>query len=246
MQTIRITTSQNIDIDYEIAGLGARILARLIDWGVFIVILIAIISLKLTNAAGSKFLTTGIPIVMVIFAIFFVLYDLICEAFFNGQSVGKRIMKIRVISLDGAQPSLGQYLMRWIFRIVDFGITFQVGGLIAAVLTEKNQRIGDMVAGTVLVQTTPSTPFDQVAFTPISDNYKPMFPEAGRLTNSEVVLIHEVMRNFKISDNYPLVYNTATRFKQHLNIVSPVGMDDLTFLQTLITDYNYAAIHAEA
>ncbi|HEY0055484.1 MAG TPA: RDD family protein [Pedobacter sp.] len=246
MQSIRITTAQNIDIDYEIAGLGARILARLIDWGIFIALFIAIISLNLIGDRASKLFQTGIPIIMVIYFLIYVLYDLICEVFFNGQSVGKRIMKIRVISLDGAQPSLGQYLMRWIFRIVDFGITFQVGGLIAAVSTEKNQRIGDMVAGTVLVQTTPSTKFDQVGFAPISGNYKPVFSEASLLTNSEVVLIHEVLQNFKISDNYPLVYSTATRLKKHLNIVSPVEMDDLTFLQTLITDYNYAAIHAEA
>jgi uncharacterized RDD family membrane protein YckC len=246
MQTIKITTSQNIDIDYEIAGLGARILGRLIDLGIFIVLYLAFLSLTFIGLSSSKSILSGFSIIMIVYMILFALYDLICEVFFNGQSVGKRIMKIRVISLDGGQPTLGQYVMRWIFRIIDFTITMELGGLITAVSTHKNQRIGDLVAGTVLVQTTPSTLFDQVGFAPISDDYKPLFTEAAQLTNSEIVLIHEVLQNFKISDNHPLVYSTATRLKDHLNVVLPIGMDDLTFLKTLVTDYNYAAIHAEA
>ncbi|RYE17506.1 MAG: RDD family protein, partial [Sphingobacteriaceae bacterium] len=143
MQTIKITTSQNIEIDYEVAGLGERIVARIIDYGIFILIIIAIASVSVmgiglstqVNFFGSLF---GIAYIIWLFA--FIFYDLICEVFFNGQSAGKRIMNIKVISLDGARPSLGQYVIRWLFRIVDFLITFQLGGLISVILTKNKQR----------------------------------------------------------------------------------------------------------
>src|ERR1700743_3830347 len=121
MQTIRITTSQNIDIDYEVAGLGERILARLIDLAIFVLILI------LGSFIGSLtnlFLDPGVGLIIIltIYITLFVFYDLLFEVFMNGQSIGKRIMKIKVISLDGGQPRFGQYLLRWLFRIVDFAL----------------------------------------------------------------------------------------------------------------------------
>lgn len=243
MQTVRITTSQNIDIDYEIAGLGERIVARLIDLAIFFVLYIAATISDLMMQTRLHFYR--LPVLILLCAILFIFYDIICEAFFNGQSIGKRIMKIKVISLDGGRPSLGQYLMRWMFRIVDFLITFQLGALISMVLTENKQRIGDIVAGTTLVLTKPRTDFNQVAFAPVADDYTPVFPQAAELSNAEIVLIHEVINSFAKNDNFPLLYNAATRFKQHLNIASPSGMDDLTFLQTLIKDYNYAAVNAQ-
>lgn len=238
MQTIRITTSQNIDIDYEIAGLGERIFGRLIDLAISIPLVLAF--WIITN---SFKIDTTIFFIIGMLVLFF--YDLVCEAAFNGQSIGKRVMKIKVISLDGGQPTLSQYLMRWIFRIVDFSLSMQLGALIAVSVTEKHQRIGDLVAGTTLVRTHARTNINDIAFTPVDANYISVFPQAQQLKNAEVALIHEVVKNVKRSDNYTLLHNTAVRFKQHLNIESPKGMDDLTFLQTLVKDYNFAAASTE-
>ena len=82
----------------------------------------------------------------------------------NGQSVGKRILKIKVISLDGSQPSIGQYFIRWLFRLVDFALTAQVGGLICVAVSKNKQRIGDIVAGTTLIKTVPYTQLDHMLF----------------------------------------------------------------------------------
>ena len=156
MQTIRITTSQNIDIDYEVAGLGERILARVIDLGIFFLIFI----LGLFFEGLTSFFTSsgeGAVILITIYAVLFVFYDLIFEVFMNGQSIGKRIMKIKVISLNGARPSVGQYLLRWLFRIVDF-LIIEPGliALVVAAVSEKPQRIGDIVAGTMLIRIQPA------------------------------------------------------------------------------------------
>jgi uncharacterized RDD family membrane protein YckC len=243
METIRITTSQNIDIDYDLAGLGERIIGRLIDLALFVVILIGGVSLEIVSNS-SRIL--GMPVFFVTCLAVATFYDLVCESFFNGQSVGKRIMKIKVISLDGARPSLGQYLIRWVFRIVDFLVTFQIGGLIAVVATSKRQRIGDIVAGTILIRTSPRVNSSQVAFLPPEEGYEPVFNEAGQLKSAEIMLIHEVISNVEKSHNFPLLHQTANRFKQHLQVTSPYGMDDLSFLQTLIKDYNYCTVKEEA
>ena len=239
MQTIKITTSQNIDIDYEVAGLGERILARLIDLAIFFLIyLLGIAIAGLTNWLIDGSL--GIIIVIIIYAVLFVFYDLIFEIFMNGQSVGKRIMKIKVISLDGGQPRVGQYFMRWLFRIVDFLLTWPgLVALIAAAVSEKTQRVGDMVAGTILIRTKPRTQINNIVFMPMYDGYQPVFKEAGQLNDKDIELIHEIIGAYMKSGNNMVVYNMAQRVKEHLNVVPPNGMNDMLFLQTIIKDYNH-------
>ena len=239
MQTIRITTAQNIDIDYEVAGLGERILARLIDLGLFLFILILgsifanITSLWTDSGIG------GVIVVIIYFALF-VFYDLIFEIFMNGQSVGKRIMKIKVISLNGTRPNVGQYLLRWLFRIVDF-LIIEPGlvALVVAAISEKPQRLGDIVAGTMLIRTSPRTKINNIAFMPMYDGYQPIFKEAGQLSDKDVELIHEVINTYIKTGNGVIVYNMAQLVKDHLNVAAPNGMNDMLFLQTVVKDYSH-------
>ena len=102
MEIITVHTAQNIDIDYEIAGIGERIVARIIDYAIFISFYFIFIFLII-----GKMPQSALIICAIIMATIFVFYDLICETLLNGQSVGKRIMKIRVISLNGNRPRFG-------------------------------------------------------------------------------------------------------------------------------------------
>ena len=163
----------------------------------------------------------------------------------NGQSIGKRVMKIKVISLDGSRASFGQYLLRWLFRIVDFGLTSGGCALITAAVTEKTQRVGDLVAGTALVRTAPRTQRNSVAFAPVYDGYIPVFSSVTQLKDKDIILVHEVIESYIKSGNSVIVYNTATQLKKVLGINIPNGMDDLLFLQTLVKDYNHIAATAE-
>jgi len=239
MQTIKITTTQNIEIDYEVADLGERIVARIIDFGIFILILIAFgVVAAINGTLVSKQNLLGYIIIglYISWIISFVFYDLICEVFLNGQSVGKRIMKIKVISLDGARPSLGQYVIRWLFRIVDFLITLQLAGLIAVILTKNKQRIGDLAAGTTLVSTKSRTDVSQIAFAPVQQDYVPVFNTVNQLVDRDIVLIHEVIQ----SQNPVLIHNMANQIKTHLSINTK--FDDLSFLQTVVKDYNFLMV----
>ena len=238
MNTIKISTTQNIAIEYDVAGLGERIAARLIDMGIFILVYFAgLIFIGLLAGSGAD--EVGLIIAVGIYGLLYVFYDLVCEVFFNGQSVGKRAMKIKVVSLDGTQPTMGQYLLRWLFRIVDFVLTSGVGAIIAVAVTQSKQRIGDIVAHTTLVKTTPRTQLSAIAFRPLADDgYQPLFPEASQLSDQDAALIHEVLQNYTKSGNNLLIYNTANKLKDHLQVQLPQGMDEMLFLHTVIKDYN--------
>lgn len=244
MQTIRITTSQNIDIDYEVAGLRERIVAYLIDMAMFIVIFIAaMIVMSMLNILNSEGALIGV--LVIIYASLYVFYDLACEIAMNGQSVGKRIMKIKVISLDGARPRFSQYLLRWLFRIVDFALSSNLCGLICIAVSDKSQRLGDMVAGTTLIRTAPRTKINNIAFSPSADDYQPVFAAAAGLNDKDIELINEVINSYIKNRNSVLVYNMAQRIKDLLGITPPPEMNDMLFLQTIIKDYSHIVAQAD-
>ena len=158
----------------------------------------------------------------------------------DGQSIGKRIMKIKVISLDGGQASMGQYFIRWLFRLADFVLTAQVGGLILVALTEKKQRLGDIVAGTTLIKTESRTPITQIAFqTEEIADYTPVFPAVHQLSDRDIELIHEVISTYYKTYNHDLVYAMSAKTATHLGLTLPEGMNEMTFLKTVIKDYNH-------
>ena len=244
METVKVNTSQHIDIDYPVAGLGERMAARLIDLGLFFAF--AIVTALLLAWAGL-FESEGIVfiVILIIYGAGFVFYDLLCEIFMNGQSIGKRLLKIKVISLDGAQPSLGQYFIRWIFRIIDFTpLTAGVGGFVAVAVTENKQRIGDLVAGTTLIKTVPRTKFQNIAFHPIHEEYNPVFDNVSQMTDKDIELIHEVLTTYYKTSNHNLVYHMAAKVANHLNAKVPTGMNELDFLKTIVQDYNHITSRA--
>lgn len=238
MDTIKISTAQNIDIEYEIAGLGERIAARCIDLAGFVVLyfLAMIIGvIGLVSFSGASFY-----VALIGFAILFVFYDLICELFMDGQTFGKKALKIKVISLDGAQPTFGQYIFRWLFRMIDFGFPFGWGvvALVSVVVTKNHQRVGDILAKTTLIKTRPRTQIENVAFSfALPDEYQPVFKEVLHLNDRDIELIYEVLTGYYQTGNPQLIYAMATKIKEHILTTIPAGMNELQFLETVMKDY---------
>lgn len=244
METIRVSTSQHIDIDYPVAGLGERIVARLIDWGVFLGAYILFIVLGLTVGQTSNEIVIGA--LVIIYLVSYVFYNLLCEIFMNGQSIGKRIMKIKVISLDGGQPTLGQYFIRWIFRLVDFVLSMQVGGILCIILSDKKQRIGDLVAGTTMIKTVQRTKFENIAFHPVMDeSYTPVFDHINALSDRDMELVHEVIAAFYKSSQFDLLPVMAAKIAEIISVKPPRYGDELEFLNLVIKDYNHVTSRME-
>lgn len=240
MDTIKISTAQNIDIEYEIAGLGERIAARCIDLvGFGLLYLVAVI---LMIAASYGMSSDAGMVVIIIFIVIFAFYDLVCEVAMGGQTFGKKIMKIKVISIDGSQPTLGQYALRWVFRIIDFGVPLGWGvvALVSVAVTKNHQRLGDLLAKTTLIKVSPRTTINHVTFSvPLPDGYEPQFKEVMHLNDRDIELVHEVITGYYQTGNAALIYAMAAKTKAHINADIPPGMNELQFLEAVMKDYSH-------
>lgn len=231
MQSIKIQTSQNIEVEYQLAGIGDRLVAAIVDVALYIAYYTLIILLE----SQFHFLRHNAAVFFVFLPVSF--YSLISETFFNGQTVGKRAKGIQVISLDGGQASFGQYLTRWLFALVDKWLLFGMVGIILIALSEFNQRLGDKVAGTVVVRTQQRTTLHDTIFVETAEVYQPLYPAVVQLSERDIALVREVLtRNAKLQ-NYELLMKTAARIKEVLAIHTAHEAQD--FLYTVLKDYNH-------
>jgi uncharacterized RDD family membrane protein YckC len=236
MHTVQVHTAQNIPVEFELGSLGDRILGRILD-GLFILAYVAawVLILVFSHLRDQ----TWIAGTVIIGAIPILFYDLVLEATCHGQSLGKKIMHIRVISLDGKQPAFSQYLIRWLFRLVDFSLTENLCALLCVALNPRHQRLGDMVAGTVVIRTRARSTEADTLYVPLAQDYQARYPEAAGLSDSDVRLIKEVLAHYARSGNLVLLHDTAEKVRQTLGL--PAVADPASFLQTILTDYNYLA-----
>ena len=240
MNTIRITTSQNIDLEYELGSLGDRIVGFILDWLIilaYILIFAAIVGF--TDLGNFLNNNSWITILIIIFPIFF--YDLLCEMFLNGQSPGKKVMKIKVVSLNGEQATFSQYLIRWLFRVIDFPLSLYLAGFITIAVSDKRQRLGDIIAGTTLVKTKARTNFDQTLYVPTAPiEYKVAYPEVINLSDRDVQLVKEVLLTVRRSGNTMLAVQAQQKIESVLRIKN-LHEDSMSFLHVVLADYNHLA-----
>lgn len=233
MNSISITTTQNIELEYELASLGDRIIARILDALIIIAYGVLLAVLFFSNGLVEDNIW-----IIFIFALPIIFYDLASEVFMNGQSVGKRVMKIKVISLDGGQATLGQYMIRWAFRLIDFSLTSSLCALISVAVSEKKQRVGDMVAGTTLIKTITRTALQQTMYVPTETvDYTVQFPEVVNLSDLDMQLVKEVIITANRTGNSRLAHEAAEKIKETLGVHS--NLEPTQFLQVILADYNH-------
>ncbi|HNO99634.1 MAG TPA: RDD family protein, partial [Ferruginibacter sp.] len=209
MSLIQIATPFNIDIEFEIAEFHKRLLAYLIDFVLLLIYLFGSATFLFgTIRLGSENLGFGILVVLLPM----LFYSLLTELWMGGQTVGKKIMKIKVVSLDGGEATLGQYLIRWFLRFYEWSfiiistfyfniflgfILLFIGGIASIIIisvTAKNQRLGDLAAGTVVVNTKTKLTIDDTIFIDIrKTDYKVMFPQVMRLSDRDINTIKGVL-----------------------------------------------------
>lgn len=231
MQNVNIRTAQNVGIQYELAGLGARMAAFAIDVAVLIAYFIAI-SIILSKL-GLDSLWLGF-----MFYLPAMLYHLLCEIFLNGQSIGKKQMNIRVVKLDGSSPSIGGYLLRWLLRPIDISLFSGAIAVVAIALSKKGQRLGDMAANTTVVKVAREVKVNSHELIKnLQEEYKVTFPEVRKLTDAEINVIKEALLVNKQHANNRPVYAVADKIKAHLEISS--DLPPVKLLYTIVKDYKY-------
>ena len=231
MENVSINTSQNVQISYTLAGLSDRIFAYLIDAAIMISItMVLVIILTYSGVLESS------PFLILIAIIPAFFYHLILEITQNGQSIGKKIMNIKVVKLNGAQATIGGYLLRWLIWPID---TFFYGGIAILCITigGKGQRLGDIAAGTTVIKITKSGFLKEHTLSNLDENYIPVFQNANELTVEYVELINKAIRaKLELLDDKP-VEAIAEKTRRKLNIKTE--MPDLKFLHTIVKDYHH-------
>src|SRR5437762_6572003 len=149
-----VATPERVSFDYQVAGLATRGIAQLLDLlilvGVLVGLYFAAIAISATGAAGADtvaFLLALLGSFVVIFGYFWA-----CEAFWSGQTVGKKVFRLRAVGDRGEPMTFVQAGIRNIVRIVDF-LPYAYGvGLVVLFVNGRGKRLGDLAAGTVVVK----------------------------------------------------------------------------------------------
>jgi uncharacterized RDD family membrane protein YckC len=235
MENIRIQTTQNVRIEHELATLGDRTLAYLID--TVIMVVWVLVMLQFRESFGSVYELEPQIVWLFVLLLPMALYHLLFEVLANGQSVGKMIMKIRVIRTDGAQPTLGNYLIRWLTRIIEFTM-FQGLALIFFLIIGKGQRLGDLLAGTTVIRTRRRLTLQDTVVYDVEPTYTPSYPQAQNLTHRDVEVIKEALVFGKKNKNYHILAEAFTKVQEVLGVENK-SIPSIQFLETVVKDFNY-------
>lgn len=161
----------------------------------------------------------------------------------KGQTPGKKILSLQVVSMTGNQPSISQHLIRWIFRIIEtplyfFALVPVIIPAVAIVRTPYNQRLGDLIAGTIVISTKRKGSIEETIFRDMSNSdYQPQFPQIMKLSDRDMNKVKDLLdRALKAKDD-DLAARVALRVKEVLHIEA--SMSDTHFLETVLNDYNY-------
>jgi uncharacterized RDD family membrane protein YckC len=150
---VRIETPEQIDVSLEIAGLGSRFVAQLLDWLIKWGTLFCVAMVLLIVAGGFEQLSFVVQAVVVaLFYVFLLGFDIYFELKNNGQTPGKKTAGIRVVREGGASLDFTSACLRNVLGLVDFLPAFYLLGALIAMLTPRGQRLGDLVAGTVVIR----------------------------------------------------------------------------------------------
>ena len=250
MLSVKLDTGFNIEVAFPISPFHRRMFAWCID--VLLMFLYGLVCEKLfgflpeKKAANTEWLVVliGLPVLF---------YYPLMEILTNGQTVGKRLLGIRVITLEGGQATVSQYLLRWVFRTADFPVwifaaiftgalpwycsILTFSGIGCVIMSHKSQRIGDIIAGTIVIFTRSKTSWQDTVFIEVEAGYKPRYPEVMRLSDKDLNSLKSIIEAVKKNNNREIAFRISERIKSKLSMQA--DQDPLEFLETLLKDYNY-------
>jgi len=152
---IKIRTPESVELEFTLAGIGNRTIALVVDyliWGAVLIGLLifwSILSLQLQRYFGEGIDLWISAISLLITFTVYTGYFVIFETLWRGQTPGKRYSKIRVIRDDGQPAGITQAILRALIRPIDD--TFLIG-MFLIILTKREKRLGDLIAGTLVIQ----------------------------------------------------------------------------------------------
>lgn len=263
MSVVRIATNFNIDIEFTAPPFYRRLFAWVID--LVIQIFYIVVAFRFLNWLAEDMRGDDNNMKMwalsLLFFLPFLLYHVVLEVTMNGQSIGKKIMGIKVVSENGGKPSIGQFVIRWLIRTSDYTLIiviilipyaqifgaqvyWGVAGAIALLIadlvlvnTSKQQRLGDILAHTVLINTRQNERLTDTVFLEVSEQYVPRFPQIMQLSDKDINALKGIIDTAKKQKDSNMAYMAAEKIKAHLQIDTALEPEE--FLEVLLKDYNF-------
>jgi uncharacterized RDD family membrane protein YckC len=271
MGVIKVPTTFNIEVEFEIPEFYRRLVALLIDMVIqFFYWKIAhlIIDSMNNNDPYSDSAEERQQALNMLVWLPIMLYHITLEITMNGQSIGKKIMGMRVVNENGGRASISQFIIRWLLRLSDLWIialilfllvaapllfrdlestliilaalAFLVTDIVLVVSSKKGQRIGDILAHTILIRTNTSSSIEETVFQEVADSYKPVFPQIMQLSDRDINAIKSILGTAKKRGDFNMAAVASEKIKAHLKIES--SMSPFDFLEVLLKDYNYLSV----
>lgn len=264
MKTLQINTTQNVNIDFTLANelqrIGAFVIDNIFKIGYVYLIYSFISPAEINDMAEDSWSVGAIHILLMLPSL---TYSLYLEILLNGQTIGKRLLGIKVVNIDGFKPSISDYIIRWLMRVIDFNLffilvvyVFTLGlgsydqfisllflmgkciGIISVAISSKNQRIGDMVANTVVISLKDKARFSQTILEKLEDHYEPSYPNVIKLSDNDARIIKDTFTvAVKARD-----YKTLTKLRTKIEEVAQIEAKERTdegFIRKVLKDYNY-------
>ncbi len=244
MNEIAINTSQNVNITFKVASIGERMVAFIIDMAIktfyFIVVFYILTKFFGLSAYLNRLDSWSEMAIMIMIAFPTFIYTLVAESLMEGQTPGKKVMKIRVVKIDGYQASFGDYVMRWMFRLVDVFLNSGIVGLLSMIISKHNQRLGDIVSGTAVISLKNHVNISHTILENIQTDYIPTFPQVIALNDNDVRIIKENYHKALRIDDREVITKLSDKIKSTLKLeVSPQEFTERQFIQVIIKDYNF-------
>ena len=235
MNKLLINTPQNVNFEYRLASVGSRCIAFAVDYGIILIYYIFIFftldKIGVFNGLDS-WSVWGLSSLVVLPALF---YPLIMETLMEGQTVGKRLMKLKVVKIDGTRATFYQYFIRWISNTVDIFLSFGGIGLAAIILTKKGQRLGDLAADTAVISLKDNLQLKDTLFEEITAEHDISYPEVINLTDEEINEIKEIYHLAYSRRNYKIMQALAAKIEVLLGIKTQSLPED--FVALVIKDH---------
>jgi uncharacterized RDD family membrane protein YckC len=260
--SVNVNTPYNVQVSFELAGLDKRLFAWLLDLGFRYLLFIlfrfiftawltddTLDRLETSNRQDTIYLAAMLPIIF---------YFFIFETLLNGQTIGKKLLGIRVVSIEDYKPTFTQYFLRWTMRLIDLGFIsilylgmgglyntwmgafFLIPNLFAILYTinsKKEQRLGDAVSGTVVIRLRSQLSLADTIFRETSKTYNVTYNNVLKLSDRDITIIKNALENYHKSGYDNTLWLIAQKLQQVLKFDT---IDDpYHVLNTILEDYNH-------
>lgn len=233
MEQFQIETAQNISIRQNTAHLGERMIAYIIDSFIIGVYIILVVLLLVTMDVEFEdqwafYMVLNLPAF---------LYYVILETLMDGKTVGKSLVNIRVVKLDGSKPNFSSYFVRWVLRILDVALSSGGVAVLTILLRGKGQRVGDIAAGTTVISEKKRVSVKDTLLSELPEEYAPKFSQVTIFKDREMQTIKELYTAAKRNGDHNVIISLSDQIKKVTGINTELKAID--FVDVIIKDYSY-------